>query len=185
MKNSENFNMDQQNINDKISTTWIENLALDEINMEESGVVNFSEHLDPMHMLETSSIEFMEDIKDRFEIYMAKFNELRGNKEDQTRAIKMFKISNTVNDFMLFRNSLKLVVARRSADVISLGFLSNSGGLFAARLNYQPNSSQKIHEIKAHVGPFNNIHWKFNGENVDIDSLVRHYLTEFIKHSAR
>ncbi len=175
----------ESQINETISTKWIETLALDEINMEESGVVNFSEHLDPMHMLETSSIEFMEELRDRFEIYMTKFNELRANSTDQTRKIKMFKISNTVNDFMLFRNSLKLVVARRSADVISLGFLSNSGGLFAARLNYQPNSTQKIHEIKAHVGAFNDIKWKFNGENVEIDSLVRHYLTEFIKHSAR
>jgi hypothetical protein len=171
--------------NEIVSTKWIESLALDEVNMEETGIVNFSEHLDPMHMLESSSIEFMEKLKDRFEIYLTKFNELRSESSDQTRNIKIFKISNTINDFMLFRNSLKLVIARRSADVISLGFLSNSGGLFAARLNYQPNSAQKIHEIKAHVGPFNNIHWKFNGENVDIDSLARHYLTEFIKHSAR
>jgi hypothetical protein len=170
---------------ENISTKWIENLALDEINMEESGVINFSEHLDPMHLLETSSIEFMEKLKENFEIFTAKFNELRSNAVDQTKSIKMFKISNTVNDFMLFRNSLKLVVARRSADVISIGFLSNSGGLFAARMNYESSSSQKIHEIKAHVGPFNDIHWKFNGENVDIESLVRHYLTEFIKHSAR
>lgn len=184
-KTAENFIMDVQNINENYSTTWIENLAMDEINMEESGVINFSEHLDPLHMLETSSLEFMEKIKERFEVYLSKFNELRAQSDDQTRTIKMFKISNTVNDFMLFRNGLKLVVARRSADVISLGFLSNSGGLFAARLNYQPNSERKIHEIKAHVGPFNNIHWKFNGENVDVDSLVRHYLTEFIKHSAR
>ena len=175
----------EQQINENISTTWIENLALDEINMEESGVINFSEHLDPMHMLEVSSVEFMEKLKERFEIYMTKFNELRSNQNDQSRLIKMFKISNTVNDFMLFRNSLKLVVARRAPDVISLGFLSNSGGLFAARLNYEPNSAAKIHEIKAHVGPFNNIYWKFAGENVDIDSLVRHYLTEFVKHSAR
>lgn len=170
---------------ENITTNWIENLALEEINMEESGVINFSEHLDPMHMLQSSSIEFMENLKERFEIYVGKFNELRTNQGDNTRTIKMFKISNTVNDFMLFRNSLKLVVARRSPDVISLGFLSNAGGLFAARLNYQPESKQKIHEIRAHVGAFNNIHWKFNGEDVDIDSLVRHYLTEFIKHTAR
>jgi len=176
--------MEQLNT-ENVSTTWIENLALEEISMEDSGIVNFSEHLDPMHMLESSSIEFMELLKERFEIYLTKFNQLRVNQNDQTRSIKIFKISNTVNDFMLFRNSLKLVIARRSPDIISLGFLSNSGGLFAARLNYQANSSQKIHEIKAHVGPFNNINWKFNGENVEIDSLVRHYLTEFIKHTAR
>jgi hypothetical protein len=34
--------MNQENIYD---TTWIENLALDEINMEESGVININEHL--------------------------------------------------------------------------------------------------------------------------------------------
>lgn len=173
-----------QNSN-SLSTTWIETLALDEINMDESGVISFNEHLDPMQMLEESSIEFMEQLKERFEIYYTKFNQLRTHGNDQTRTIKMFKISNTVNDFMLFRNSLKLVIARRSADVISLGFLSNSGGLFAARLNFDQGSQKKIHEIKAHVGPFNNIMWKFQGENVDIDSLVKHYLTEFIKHSAR
>ncbi len=177
--------MEQQTTKNSLSTTWIENLAIEELNMEETGIVNFSEHLDPMHMLEASSIEFMEKMKERFDVYLTKFNELRANQDDKTRTIKLFKISNTINDFMLFRNSLKLVVARRSSDVISLGFLSNSGGLFAARLNYQADASQKIHEVKAHVGPFNNIQWKFNGENVDIDSLVRHYLTEFIKHSAR
>ena len=177
--------MEQQTTKNSLSTTWIENLAIEELNMEETGIVNFSEHLDPMHMLEASSIEFMEKLKERFDVYLTKFNELRANQDDKTRTIKLFKISNTINDFMLFRNSLKLVVARRSTDVISLGFLSNSGGLFAARLNYQADATQKIHEVKAHVGPFNNIQWKFNGENVDIDSLVRHYLTEFIKHSAR
>jgi len=109
---------------ENISTTWIENLALEEITMEESGVVNFSEHLNPMHMLEASSVEFMENLKEKFEIYLTKFNELRAHQDDKTKTIKMFKISNTVNDFMLYRNSLKLVVARRSPDVISIGFRS-------------------------------------------------------------
>lgn len=167
------------------NTYWIETLAQDEINMEETGIVNFSEHLDPMHLLETSSVEFMEKLKEKFEVYTEKFNELRTHHSDKSKSIKMFKISNTINDFMLFRNSLKLVVARRSPDVISVGFLSNSGGLFAARLNFENDSQSKIHEIKATIGPFNDIKWKFQGENVDLDSLARHYLTEFIKHSAR
>jgi hypothetical protein len=180
----ENFNMTNLNESSQLSTKWIENLALEEINMEESGVVNFTEHLDPTRLLEESSIELMETLRERFEIYLTKFNEYRGD-NGNSGLIKIFKISNTINDFMLFRNSLKLVVARRSPDVISIGFLSNSGGLFAARLNYEENATSKLHEIKAHVGPFNNIIWKFQGENVVVDSLVRHYLTEFVRHSAR
>ena len=178
----DHFNM--EHTIESISTRWIENLALEEINMEESGVINFNEHLNPINLLEESSIDLMEQLRERFEIYTTKFNEFRSSK-DNNRSIKVFKISNTINDFMLFRNSLKLVVARRSADVITIGFLSNSGGLFAARLNFEPNASTKLHEIKAHVGPFNNITWRFQGEKVEVDALVKHYLTEFIKHSAR
>ena len=152
--------------------------------MEESGIINFSEHLNPVALLEESSIDLMEKLKEHFEIYATKFNEYRSNK-DNSRLIKIFKISNTVNDFMLYRNTLKLVIARRAADVITIGFLSNSGGLFAARLNFESQATKQLHEIKAHVGAFNNITWKFNGEPVDIDALTRHYLTEFIKHSAR
>lgn len=167
-----------------LDTTWIENLAIDEINMEESGVININEHLDPMHFLEESSVNFMEELKEQFEVFTTRFNECRSESSKQHQ-IKMFKISNTVNDFMLFRNSLKLVVARRSNDVITIGFLSNSGGLFAARVNNQETTSHKLHEIRAHVGTFNNIEWRFNGEKVDKSSLVKHYLSEFIRHSAR
>tara|TARA_B100001971_G_scaffold213155_1_gene245451 strand:+ start:29424 stop:29948 length:525 start_codon:yes stop_codon:yes gene_type:complete len=169
---------------EKIDTTWVENLALDEINMEESGIVNINEHLNPLHFLEESSIAFVEELRDLFELYVTKFNQCRSDSSKQHQ-IKFFKISNTVNDFMLFRNSLKLVVARRSNDVITIGFLSNSGGLFAARLNHEETSSHKLHEIRANVGTFNNIEWRFNGEKVDSHALVKHYLSEFIRHSAR
>jgi hypothetical protein len=167
-----------------INTHWIEELAIEEINMEESGVVQFNNHLNPLHLLEESSLNFMESLRDRFEIYLTKFNQLR-SKKDNTNSIKIFKISNTVNDFMLFRNALKLVVARRSPEIISIAFLSHSGGLFSARMTYDSPAVNSTHEIRAHVGPFNNITWRFNGEVVDVDQLVKHYLIEFIKHSAR
>jgi hypothetical protein len=69
--------------------------------------------------------------------------------------------------------------------LLRIGFLSNSGGLFAARLNHEETASSKLHEIRAHVGPFNNIEWRFNGEKVDKQALAKHYLSEFIRHSAR
>lgn len=166
------------------STTWIENLALEEIHMEDTGIVHFNEHLNPQALLEESSLKFMDDIRDKFEFYVLKFNMFRGNKEPGA-SIKIFKISNTINDFMLFRNSLKLIVARKANGLISLGLLSNSGGLFSPRLNMETPSTPGAHEIRAHIGPFNTFTWKFQGENLNIDSLVKHYLTEFIKHSAR
>jgi hypothetical protein len=40
-------------------------------------------------------------------------------------------------------------------------------------------------EIRAHVGPFNKVTWQFAGELVDIDALVKFYLSEFIRNSAK
>jgi hypothetical protein len=184
-KIEQNFYMEQiENKANKSYSNWIQNLAVDEKNMEQSGVVNFNDHLNPSYHLEESSIELMEILREKFDQALNEFNAFRGT-EDKSKMIKVYKISNTVNDFMLFRNSLKLVVARKSHDIISVGFLSNSGGLFSARLNNHEPSINKAHELRAHIGPFNEITWRFQGDLVDLDILVRHYLTEFIKHSAR
>ena len=176
--------MDSIILPEQIRTDWIENLALDELNMDEAGIVHFDDHLNIDQILEESSLNLMNQMRDLVEVYTNRFNEYRG-KNDQTPQIKVFKISNTINDFMLFRNSLKLVFARKSNEVITSGFISNTGGLYAARLNHSEPALNTAHEMRAHVGPFNKITWRFQGEVLDVDSMIRHYLTEFIKNSAR
>ncbi len=176
--------MDFINVNDYQNVSWIESLALEEVNMEESGIIRFNDHLNTQQLLEESSLNFVNKLKDRFEFYVSLFNQYRGHAGVQ-RNIKVFRISNTINDFILFRNSLKLLVARRAPDLVSIGFLSTNGGLFAARLANETQSVHAIHEIKAHVGPFNNITWRFQGELVEVEALVKYYLTEFIKNSSR
>ena len=168
----------------KLSTDWVEQLALEELNMEESGVVHMNEHLDPIHYLEESSIDFMNQLRERCEIYAMKFNEFRGGNNSGNQ-IKIFKISNTVNDFMLFRCSLRLVFARKANDLISIGFLNNGKDVYSARLKAKESPKQSPHEVKAFVGPFMDISWRFQGELVNLDALVRHYLSEFIRQSAR
>ncbi len=171
---------------EKHDTSWIESLAMEEINMEESGYISFHEAASPARVLEESSVRFMHQLKDRFEFYVALFNQFRVNR-DQGRAVKVFRISNTVNDFMLFRNTLKLIVARRSPDVVSIGFLSHSGGLFTPRVPGETAGlgSAAIHEIKAHVGPFNHVTWRYQGEPVEVEPLVRFWVSEFVRNSAR
>ena len=57
---------------------------------------------------------------------------------------------------------------------------------FSARTSEgQTSGNPHLHEIRAHVGSFNKISWRFNNEDVDIDALAKHYLAEFIKLSAR
>jgi hypothetical protein len=165
-------------------TLWIEELALQEVNMDQSGIVHFNHHISPQSLLEESSINMMEEMRELFEVYVHKFNQNILINESQ-RQIKIYKISGTVNDFMLFRNSLKLILARKSADNISIGFLSHSGGLYSARLNSMTPAENVVHEIQGSLGAFNEVKWRFRGEPVNINALVRHYLTEFIKLSAR
>ncbi len=176
--------METQNYTNQISTSWIEHLALEEINMEESQVISLNDHLNPSILLEESSINFVDALRDRFEFYVSKFNEYRGNGQNGGQ-IRTFKISGTVNDFMLFRNSLRLIVARKANDLITIGFLSSEGGLYSARLSGHHQPSNAPHEIKAHLGPFNKITWRFMGEEVEIDAMIKHYLSEFIRKSAR
>jgi hypothetical protein len=178
--------MIEQNLNyQSLNYGWVESLALDEINMDESGIVNINGHLNPSLLLEEASIQLMNDLRDRSEAYLTKFNEYRG-RNNSSSTIKFFKISNTVNDFMLFRNSLRLIFARKTNDVISIGFLANGKDIYGARLSFNDQfGSTNIHEIRAHLGAFNKITWRFNNEPVDLDALVRHYLTEFIINSAR
>lgn len=165
-------------------TDWVENLALDELNMDEAGIVHFEDHLDLDQTLEESSLTLMNQLRDYLEVYVSRFNEHRG-KKDQSSQIKIFKISNTINDFMLFRNALKLVFARKSNDLITIGFISNTGGLYSAKMNKSEPPVNQAHEVRAHVGPFHKITWQFLGEPLDPDCMIRHYLTEFIKNSAR
>ncbi len=172
----------------KIETHWIENLALEELNMEESGIIHMSDHLNPAHLLEEESIRFMDTLRERVELYVTKFNEFRGSQQSSGAQVKIFKISNTVNDFMLFRNSLRLIFARKANDLISIGFLVNGKDIFAPRLIEDDAFGAGVdqtHEIKAYLGPFNRISWRFMGEEVEIDAMVRHYLSDFLRNSSR
>ena len=92
--------MEYINVNDYQNTSWIEGLALEEVNMEESGIIRFDEHLNTQALLEESSLAFVNKMKDRFEFYVSLFNQYRNNR-DGSRSIKIFRISNTVNDFSL------------------------------------------------------------------------------------
>ena len=109
----------------------------------------------------------MNQLKDYLELYVAKFNEYRGSKHSGSQ-IKIFKISNTVNDFMLFRNSLRLIFNRKAYDLITITL-----------------GDKEPEKIMAHIGPFNNISWKYQGEDIDIRALTRHYLSQFIVSSTR
>ena len=164
----------------KTSTSWIERLAKEEISMEQSGTVDLANHFDSAKQLEESSIDLMDRIRELFEIYTAKFNEVRSGKNGRMNVIKIFKISETINDFMLFRNSCKMIVARRSSQSITVSFLNSSINSYDSKTE---KMKTQVQEIRAMIGPFNNISWTFQGDPIEVEAFVKHYLTDFIKRS--
>jgi hypothetical protein len=158
----------------RLPTSWLKSLVEQEKSWEASGVIDAAHHDDLSAALNQSSIDFVDNLKNLFDSYVQLFNELRGS-DGPNKQIKIFKIANTANDFILFRNSLKLIISRKNADVIGIGlFLGNT-----------PTDQRYSHELKAHVGPFKKISWQIHGEDVDAQSLVQEYLTEFIKQSTQ
>ena len=69
--------------------------------------------------------------------------------------------------------------------VIRLAFTSHTGGVFAARLDAVSPPEQGGHEMIGQIGPFNEVVWTMKGQKINSAFLVKHYLTEFIKNSAR
>ena len=160
------------------SYLWIENLALDELNMNEKGTINMQNAISPASRFEESSIELMNTLKKRTQILVDKFNDYQ---KEPISQIKIFKISNTINDFMLFRNSLRLVFSRKSNDRIIVGFMIYGKEISTAKASDQKN----FYEVRGKMGAFNQINWYFENEAIDVNSLLKYFISEFIISSVR
>src|SRR4051812_1889016 len=89
---------------DRIS--WIKDLVLAEQQMEDSGIIDMSAGFDAEKELEDATIEFLADLKTGFIEAASTFNQLKGS---ALGTIKIYGISKTRADFMLFRNGFKLI----------------------------------------------------------------------------
>lgn len=166
------------------SMEWIKELVLAEQKMEDSGVVDLSTS-DRERMLQEQTIEFLRDIKASFIEAAAAFNQLKGT---SLGSIKIYGISNTKADFMLFRNGFKLIFSMRRAGEIEI-YHSLIGSHFLSKSNEVENpgagSSEDRDVLKASWGAFQDLNWSYKGQPVKIDYLIRHYFTNFIQESAK
>lgn len=153
---------------------WVEDLARSEREKEHTGIVEHNGHLNREQMLRKGAEEMLMKIHRRILHYSEMFNTLRGS---SSNSIKVYKITNTPADFMMFRNSLKVIFSNRDSGDIYITFSPYSGGL------YSKKSTEDVDKLEAHLGPFNNVYWTFMGHKVDADEIIRHYFTEFISGS--
>lgn len=165
--------------------SWIKDLVRAEQDMEESGMIDFSAGFDPTKLLAEESLHFLNDLKVSFVDAATTFNQL---KSSPLGRIKVYGISNTEADFMLFRNGFKLIFSLRAAGLISIRF-------HYVGSNFMPNSPEEAaasgggdqgeDQLVAKWGPFGDLIWTYNDQSLKIDFLVRYYLSRFTKESAK
>ncbi len=160
--------------------------------MEQTGEMDAFGHLDQEKILKDHTIDFMNQLRTYFQNYGTHFNSLR---KDSRQSIKVYGIAKTEADFLVFRNSLKLVVGFSKPGQVEVSFHTLSGGVYAP-LRSQKNAKGHIPKppesmsgpsgdlFDIELGLFNEAYWTFQGRRVSAPALVRFYLTEFIKNSS-
>lgn len=158
---------------------WVHELAKNELNPEAANIFNTVNQFDPKQIIEESTIEFLEQLRELFTAYTRVFN---GYSENNAKFsdMKIFGITNTPADFMLFRNNVKLVFANTAHGIINATFTQHSRADIAAPGTDVRRQSQ---DIIAQIGPFLDVIWTYQGEKVNPARLVKYYFVEFVKAS--
>lgn len=163
--------------------SWIRELVSADEQLEKSVMIDMNLGLDTQRILVNESIQFLLRLKHEFADSAAKFNEM---KPTVLGRIKVYGIAKTHADFMLFRNGYKMIFSIKAAGVISVRF--HYVGNIAIP---QPHTKEQVtvvmeeQLIEAKWGAFEEVLWTFKNQPFKNQFLVRHYLTLFIKDSAR
>lgn len=165
------------------ASTWIKELVSADEQIEKSVMIDMNLGLDTQRILITESLQFLLKLKNDFALAAAQFNEL---KPSMLGRIKVYGIAKTHADFMLFRNGYKMIFSIKSPGVISIRF--HFVGNMAIP---QPTQQEKVtiimdeELIESKWGAFEEVLWTYKGQSFKVPYLIRHYLTLFIKDSAR
>jgi hypothetical protein len=163
---------------------WIKELVRAEAEMEESGMVDFTAGFDPERELQHATHEFMNDLKTGFVESASTFNQLKASAVGR---IKVYGISNTQADFMLFRNGFKLVFSVLRPGRVLIKFMHIGSSVIPGAVAGEPTDRDLAGEdvLESRWGAFGDLVWTYRDHEVKLDHLVRYYLTRFIKESAK
>lgn len=161
---------------------WIKNLVLAEQQMEDTGVVDFSAGFDPQTELEEATIDYLHDLKAAFVDAASAFNQLKGSVVGN---LKIYGISKTKADFMLFRNGYKLIFSLRAPGVLGVSLNSIGSNYLPGQTAELEAEKENTNYLKARWGAFGELTWTHQDQSVRMDNLVRYYLSRFVRESAK
>lgn len=165
---------------------WIKELVLAEQQMEEAGVVDMEAGFDPSRQVDEATLEFILDLKAAFVESASAFNQLKASTLGQ---IRIYGISKTKADFMLFRNGYKLIFTMRQPGLITVT-TSSAGAHYVPGAPQGPSDQAATagavgaDQLRASWGAFGQLIWTYKDHAINIDYLVRYYVSRFVKDSA-
>jgi hypothetical protein len=152
---------------------WAAELAHTERRMERLGEVEYSTSFKKQEMLKTQTSEFMAVLRHEFARQIETFNQAR---QSGAQAVHLYRITNTEQDFMLFRNGVKLVVSGQRSGRVLFAFNQFLGQIYASTQN--PNF-----ELEAQWNAFEQLVWTYRGDRVQLQDVIRFFLSEFVRQS--
>jgi hypothetical protein len=160
---------------------WLKELIDYEVQREQSGIIGqaFGQELD--NQVAESTLEFIGELKQEFQDAIDIFNDLSNTNMSK---VKLYTIAKTHGDFMLFRNGFKLIFAIKQPGQISirLNFMATqSQSAIAAK--EKTIAAEDIVEIKQ--GVYGELYWTFKSQRINMQYLIRHYMTRFINESLK
>jgi hypothetical protein len=156
---------------------WVRDLVESERRMEETGMIDLSAISDETRDIQAKTNEFLKTIKDTFVEYATAFNNM---KNSTVGSVKIYGISNTVADFMLFRNGYKLLFSAAEPGRINISFQVQP-----SQFTQAGGSPGNEESLDAKYGPFGELSWTYRGTSVNPEYLVRYYLSRFVRESAK
>jgi len=163
--------------------SWVIELARMEEEIDQTGMISFDAVNSPERVLKDSTISYLKYLRNYITKLASVFN---STKSVSGATVKVYGISNTEADFMVFRNSLKLIFSAQRPGAIQVSFNTSTGGFFTnAQLNSTSTAEQIGDVINAQLGPFNEAIWTYQGRKINTQEMVKYYLTRFIQNSSR
>ncbi|MBL7716897.1 MAG: hypothetical protein JNL01_15640 [Bdellovibrionales bacterium] len=162
---------------------WIHELARGEIHPEAESLLNLGKSFDPQQLIEESTIEFLNALREQFQNYAKVFNSYSEG-STKFQEIKVYQLAQSPADFMIYRNQIKLVISNVAHGVINLTFAQHNRSSVAINGQNTAVSTpqlQPAQDLLVQVGAFRDIRWTFQGEKVLPEQIAKFYFAEFVK----
>lgn len=154
---------------------WASQLALHERRLEKEGTVDYGVPFRRQELLKDKTKEFANVLQAAFRRHIEQFNLSR---KSAAHSIHIYKISRSDEDFLIYRNGVKLLVSAQQAGRITLSFNQYIAPLAQAEKHGHV-------ELEGVWGPFDQLYWTYRGERVQLMDIVRFFVSELAFQSFR